>query len=827
MRRRKSLTLLLALSLCLSLCGCFGVTENPSYFPHLLPTGDIIRTHAKPGLGFYSNFDPHACRIEVRPIEATNPVQTQHVIIATIYDEDGVPRRHRRVEWMLEGVGNIVEVDEAGLFPGRGYKVDNKYAVSYTAYTEHKVDRGNNDPSDDFMIRPGQTWCVISSAVEGDTHVTVYAPEIHDWDHHKVFVTKHWVDAEWRLPPPAINRAGTEHVFTTQIFRHTDHEALANYRVRYKILDGPPAFFLPMHTQEAVVTSDLGGNASITLAQAAPAMGLNRIGVEIIRPPDPCAPSGAVGIVIGRGETTKEWQAPHVSLSKTVPPSVLIGQEVPYTITVTNTGQVETQAVTVRDKAPEGLQYLKSDPPATVEGNDLIWTLGALPGGQVHTLHVSFKALRPGPIVNCATVTTVEGLKDEKCVTTQVTVPQLGVTKTGPATGVVGVPITYQITVTNPGNGAASNVALVDEFDEGLEHDSQSKKITLNIGALAPGESKTTTLSLTPRQVGRLLNRVTATADGNLIAKAEHPVMVQKAQLSIDKNGPGKRYVGRPAEWNIRVINPGEVPLANVVVRDQLPPELTFTSASEGGTFANGQVVWNLGTLQPREQKIVQVTTKCAKMTPRALNVAVATADPGLQVQAEAAVEILGLPAFRLEVDDVEDPVEIGGRTSYRIVVTNQGSLPGNQVEIAAVLPPQMKLVTAAGPAQYRQDGQRLIFAPVDSLPPGQQLNYNVTVEALEVGDVRFRTELRSATLKDPVIEEESTTIWNPPPGTRTPPAGSGTTTPPPPVAPAGPTPAATLQPIPTGTTPPSRPAEVRPTTPPPSASGAALAPPR
>ena len=89
------------------------------------------------------------------------------------------------------------------------------------------------------------------------------------------------------------------------------------------------------------------------------------------------------------------------------------------------------------------------------------------------------------------------------------------------------------------------------------------------------GESKTTTLSLTPRQVGRLVNRVTATADGNLSAKAEHPVVVQKAQLSIDKNGPGKRYVGRPAEWNIRVINPGEVPLANVVVRDQLPPELT------------------------------------------------------------------------------------------------------------------------------------------------------------------------------------------------------------------------------------------------------------
>ena len=75
------------------------------------------------------------------------PVRTQHVIIATIYDEKGVPRRARRVEWMLEGAGNIVEVDESGIFPGRGYKVDNKYAVSYTSYKEHRITRGNANPN--------------------------------------------------------------------------------------------------------------------------------------------------------------------------------------------------------------------------------------------------------------------------------------------------------------------------------------------------------------------------------------------------------------------------------------------------------------------------------------------------------------------------------------------------------------------------------------------------------------------------------------------------------------------------------------------------------
>jgi uncharacterized repeat protein (TIGR01451 family) len=761
---------LLAAGLLGLLSGCFGVSQNPSYFPHLLPTGDIIRTHAKPpGFGYWSNFDPHACRLEVRPLEATNPVQTQHVLIATIYDEKGCPRRNRRVEWMIEGVGNIVEVDESGFFPGRGYKVDNKYAVSYTDYCEHKIDRGNNNPNDDFVIRPGQTWCVISSAVEGDTHVTVYAPEINNWDCHKVFVTKHWVDAEWTLPLPAVNRAGTQHTFTVNIFKHTDHKPLENYRVRYRILGGPPAVFLPHQSQEFTAVSDLSGNASATLAQVTPQPGVNRIGIEIIRAPEPCSPSGS-GIVIGRGETTKEWLAPSLALVKTAPPAAAVGQEIPYTITVTNNGRVESQAMTVRDPIPEGLQYVRSEPPATIDNDQLTWTFSALPPGQAHTAQVVFRATRTGPVTNCANVTGADGLKADNCVTTQVTAPQLRVTKTGPLTGVVGMPVTYQIAVTNPGTGPATNVLLRDQFDAGLEHESRANPVELPVGTLAPGETKTVTLNLIPRTVGALTNRVSALADGNLTARAEHTVTVQRAQLAIKKTGPAARYVDRPAVWDIRVTNPGETALANVVVRDQLPPELGFQSATQGGQqTSDGQVLWNLGTLGPREEKLVQLTTRCLKIAPRALNVAIATADPGLQVQDEAAVEIRGLPAFRLEVVDVDDPIEVGGKTAYKIDVTNQGSLPGNQVEIRALVPRQMKVINANGPSQPRVEGQQVLFPPVDSLQPGQTLNYSVEVQALEPGDVRFRVELRSATLSSPVIEEESTTVVAPAAGTAPP----------------------------------------------------------
>ena len=93
-------------------------------------------------------------------------------------------------------------MDESGYFAGRGYKVDNRYAVSYTDYKEHTLRTADGR---DVCIQPGQTWCVVSSAREGDTHLTAYAPGIHEWDKGRVVVTTRWVDANWTLPPPAVN----------------------------------------------------------------------------------------------------------------------------------------------------------------------------------------------------------------------------------------------------------------------------------------------------------------------------------------------------------------------------------------------------------------------------------------------------------------------------------------------------------------------------------------------------------------------------------------------------------------------------------------------
>jgi uncharacterized repeat protein (TIGR01451 family) len=813
--RDRVLKLLLAAGLGL-LPGCFGISQNPTYFPYLSFTGDIIQTHAKPtGKAYFGDYDPHAIKLEVRPLETTNPVRKQQVLIATVYDEKGLPRRDRRVEWILEGVGNIVEVDESGYFPGRGYKVDNKYAVSYTSYKEHRFTRGNSDPNDDFMIRPGQTWCVISSAVEGDTFVTAYAPEIHNNDNQRVFVTQRWVDAEWVIPQPAVNRAGSAHEFITSITRHTDKQPLANYRVRYTVLDGPPAVFLPDRTQVTTVISDLSGNAKATMVQVTPQAGQNRIGIEIIRPPDPTSPGG-VGVVVGRGETTKQWQAAQVNVTLNGPPTAMVNQEINYTLTITNTGNVEAQALTVRDPLPPGLQFVRGDPAPIREGQLLTWTLGLLPVGRSHIVQLTATADRVGKMSNCVSVTSFEGLREERCVDTEVSAPVRvapepnqnppvsppgpgaqqpgnqggrGSTDVPPAPGQggrlpnvpqpagppnlvlsmdeplsrgIGQPVTFTITLTNTGAVPASGIMLNADFDKGLEHDTKVNLVELGLASLGAGETKNIPLMLTPRTPGLLKVHVVVTADGGIKREVTRTLNVARAQVALSMTGPRARYVDQNVTWEIRVVNPNDLPLANVEARVELPSEVTFVNATELGQFVNGQVVWNVGNMGPKEQRVLQVVARCLRASPSVTSRATVQADGGLVEKAGAQLEILGIPAFNMEITKVGDPVAQGGRITYKVVVTNRGSLPANAVALTVSVTPQLQIIRGDGPKPPRAEQLKLIFPAMDGLQPGQSFTYTIDAQGVQPGDARFRAELTTSTLPTPVAKEEPTIVYPP-----------------------------------------------------------------
>lgn len=733
-----------------------------NHMPHALTWpagGDIQQTHPKPPEGgYYSNWDPWAVELEVTPIKDVNPVRTQHVLIATVRDKDGKPLPNRRVEWMISSgsVGDIVEVDESGWRASRGYKVDNHYAVSHTNNGDHVLDRGNDDPSDDIELTKGQTWCVITSPVEGDTHITVYAPGIYDWDKHKVFVTKHWYDVAWEFPPEATNPIGTTHDFTTHVMKHSDGTPLAGYQVNYRIVDGPDAVFMPGGGKTASVMTNEQGDALVTLQQVQPAEGTNNIAVDIIRPENVqcCEPPAH----IASGMTAKTWIGPRIAITKDAPARALVGEVFEYDIVVSNPSPVATTNTVVTDVLPDGIQHVSSSPNATVGGQRLSWQLGSIAPQESRSLTVRVKGTRTGTFENCAAVTADHGLSARDCATTVIVAPALVLEKSCTPEVVLCEPIEYTIVIRNTGDGPATNINITEELPAGIVTEKGNSAVAGRIERLEAGEAMRFNFTARAERTGTFTNRVMASADGGLTAEASCTTTVRKPTLQVEKTGPELRYVGRNVSYQITVTNTGDAPARDTVLVDTLPGGTQFVSASDGGNFGNGQVTWNLGTLAPRASKSVSVEIKAVQRgTLR--NVAMARAFCA-EAQDEITTEVRGIPAVLLEVIDLDDPIEVGGDETYVITVTNQGSAEATNTVIVVTIPPEGAFDSADGPTQASVSGKTVRFAPLPSLAPKAKAVYRVLVKAERPGDVRFGVSLTCDQVDRPVTETESTHFY-------------------------------------------------------------------
>ena len=754
--KRSSMGLLLAALVATGLvAGCRG------HMPHAATWvgGNVARTHAKPAEGgYYGNWDPYAVSLEVVPVKDVNPVGTQHVLIATVKDADGRALPNRRVEGIIPdgSVGAIVEVDESGWRASRGNKLTNKLAISHTNNFNHVLTRGNDDPADDVHLKKGQTWCVVTSPIEGTTHVIAYAPGIYDWKKHKVFVKKHWYDVAWVFPPAATNPIGTAHKFTTKVTQHSDGEPLAGYEVTYKILSGPAAVLEPGGKTTATVKTDAAGLATVTLKQAKPAEGANEVQVDIVRPANEKCCRPAVHIATGR--TKKTWVGPKIAISKTGPARAIKGQTFAYVITVSNPSTVAATEVVVTDTLPDGLAYVGSDPKAKVTGQALTWSLGEIAGKGSRLIGVRVKGNRTGRFTNCAEVKAAYNLSGRNCAATLITAPSLALVKQAPAEVLICRQIPYTLIVRNAGDAPATNVTIQDTLPAGLTATDGRKVVNFRMPSLGAGQRKEFKFAAKAAKTGTYVNKGVATADGGLKAEASATTVVRQPVLVITKSAPARRYIGRPMKYDITVTNRGDATALNTVLTDTLPAGATFVVASAGGTLADGKVTWRLGDLAVNAKRKVSLTLRADRA--RTVRNTVSVTAVCARADAAATTVVSGVPAILLECIDVEDPIEVGARETYVITVTNQGSARGTGIVIACTLPAEEEFISATGPTKEEVQGKKVTFAPLRSLAPKAKATYRVVVKGVKAGDVRFKVSLTSDQMTSPAEETESTHIY-------------------------------------------------------------------
>lgn len=303
--------------------------------------------------------------------------------------------------------------------------------------------------------------------------------------------------------------------------------------------------------------------------------------------------SCATVTAVPRQCTTVMVGKPALAIEKTGPAMAKLGQEVTYTIVVSNKGNTVANQVVVTDPVPEGLTHESGAGP-------LKFDVGDLAPNQSKSIPVTFKTTRRGEVLNIATADSSNAGKVSAQAPTRVVEQLLQVAKTGIKEQFLGRNAGYEITVSNPGDTDLKNVVITDTAPAetkivnapGAAVD--GNKAVWKLDTLAAGGKQTFSLTLTTMKPGTHENTVAvATAEGLSGNSAAATLWRGVAGLllqMVDTIDPVE--VGSETEYVVTITNQGTAEDTAIRPVMKFPAELQPISASGDTTGTiEGQTV--------------------------------------------------------------------------------------------------------------------------------------------------------------------------------------------------------------------------------------------
>jgi uncharacterized repeat protein (TIGR01451 family) len=445
-----------------------------------------------------------------------------------------------------------------------------------------------------------------------------------------------------------------------------------------------------------------------------------------------------------------------IQVDKSMPKQVRLNQPFDYVIKVSNLTDTTITDVTVTETFAKEFIFKGSEPPAPVQDNKLVWNIDSLGPRGSRSLKISGLAANAKQLEHCTAIT--HTVRD--CAVAEVVEPTLQLTQVLPPEALLCEPIPAEFVVTNIGSGVADEVQITDALPAGVQTADGKDRIVIDVGSLFSGESRRFAVKIRGNRTGAFTNKAVATGAGGL--RAESGAMVTNVRqpiLTIVKSGPRRQFLGRSVSYEITVTNKGDGPARETIVEDIIPPEVTSIEATAGAQFSGSKLVWELGTLEPNASKKVTVS-----YIPGQEGVVMATASASAYcaetVTDGARTTVTGIAATRLELVDLEDPVEVGNTTTYVITATNQGSAADRDIRITCVLDDRMQYVSSAGATPGSIMGKTVSFSPLPSLDPKAKATWRVVVRGARPGDLIFRVSMRTGDVTVPMEQTEVTRVY-------------------------------------------------------------------
>jgi uncharacterized repeat protein (TIGR01451 family) len=445
-------------------------------------------------------------------------------------------------------------------------------------------------------------------------------------------------------------------------------------------------------------------------------------------------------------------------IDKEMPKQVVVGKPYSYTIKVSNVSECVLEDVVVTERVPEKYEMASAAPkPTNTTGRVATWDLGYLEPKETKLITITGSAMDASATTAC----TKGDYSPVLCLGPEAISPSLKIALVAPSQALVCDVIPVTLTVTNSGTGYASGVTIKQALPKGLMTTDGKNAVSINVGDLAGGASKSYNMNLKAEKAGSYANKASAAASNGLSASsASVTTTVKQPELKVGVTGPSKIFVTKNATYKVSAQNVGNADSANTTVMTSIPSGMQFVSASSGGSGSGNSVVWNIGTLAAGKAVSLDATFR-AVTGGTGESVAKATGTCCQEASARAASDVQGIPAILLEVIDTEDPIQVGANEKLYVTVTNQGSAPDKNIVVKVSFEENLDYVAATGPTQGKsEDAKSVEFAPLASLAAGQKATWEIVAKASKEGDHRTTVVMTSDAISRPVQETEATRIY-------------------------------------------------------------------
>ena len=497
----------------------------------------------------------------------------------------------------------------------------------------------------------------------------------------------------------------------------------------------------------------------------------------------------------------------------------MAGEELFYTVTVTNDGPDTAFAVTLVDELPDEVVYIENDQGCAYDEteHEVTCDVGDLAAGEsfsvvIKTLVESDAVIAEDDgalaIQDVASVTSVSvdpDLSDNTFVKTTIVqdLADLAVTKVCKPDDELRAGETgfCEIFVDNHGPSAARDVVLTDTnlsdgaFTIGTVTPSQGTcnppvngVVVCNLGDLDVASTTSTGRASVVIEVS-----ATEDVDINDVATVTTPSgdpdsannqaqgsisVMAVADLTLDKSGPASAVAGTDVTYTIEIENTGPSTAEGVIVTDDLPLGVQVLSVTgSGGAGCNAGTpgnpllpsVCSFGNLAPGDTRTMTIEVHVLPEARGPLNddarVSSQTFDDDLADNLDTVgTEALGSADLSITKDDSPDPVIAGTELSYTLHVTNSGPSTADDVVVTDTLPAGTGFVSGVDlngieVCAFLQPNQAV--CDLGTLQPGETVTVIITVAvhpSVPDGTVLVNAAEVTSSTPDPNLANNSTT---------------------------------------------------------------------